>query len=32
MFKTHLSCCQIATVLAPLYEILVSEPEGEGSL
>jgi len=32
MHKTSLYCCQIATILSPLKEIIVAEHDGDGSL
>ena len=29
--QTRLLCCQIANILAPLWEIVVAEHDGEGS-
>jgi len=31
ILKIGLSCCQIATILNPLYEIVVTESDGDGS-
>ena len=31
MYKTRLRCCQIATILVLLSEIVVAEHDGEGS-
>ena len=32
MLKTRLFCCQIATTLVVLQEIVVAEHDGEGSI